>query len=228
MPARPNARRARTHLLAHPPQPGSILVLSNTENWSVLAPQLDAADASLDGLSMKKTIAAGAGIPLHYLAEPETSTRTTAEAAGTPAFRALERTQKQFLCMLKRMAVIAVAYRKRFDRRLNPARRSRLISPDITERDNSLLSLAVARIHPPLMELFDRDLMDSNEVLRLIHRMAGETFDETKPAPLGKKRPLTAHRPGRYTQSELPLPSDRPADQTEGGLDPYAREAGGG
>lgn len=187
------------HINSHQPNPGSILVVNDSEKWSTISPQLNSGDATQDGLSLKKTIAAGAGIPLHYLAEPESSTRTTAEAAGTPAFRGLERTQKQFLAMLRQMARIAVAHRRRFDRRLNPRARIQVLSPDITERDNSLLSLAAARILPSLMDLFDRRLIDSREALRLYYRMAGETFDQSLPAPEGDRRPL-------WKQARLPLP----------------------
>ncbi len=203
-------KRREDHLQSHPPKSGSVLVVANSEKWSTISAQLDSADASHDGLSMKKTIAAGAGIPLHYLAEPESSTRTTAEAAGTPAFRGMERTQKQFLEMLIQLARIAAAYRRRFDRRINPDADIEITSPDITERDNSLLSLAVARIYPVMADLFDRELIESPELMRLVYRMAGETFDETKSVPKGKRKPL--RRDGSQTR---PLPGTPPSGRSE-------------
>ena len=57
-------------------------------------------EAGEDGLAAKRMIAAGAGIPLHFLAEPESATRTTAECAGGPTFRRYEQRQKFFLWML--------------------------------------------------------------------------------------------------------------------------------
>ena len=89
------ARDARQNeIAANPPPPGSVLVHDASEDWGILAPQLDSHDANEDGLSIKKIIAIGAGIPIHFLAEPESSTKTTAEAAGTPALRAWNRTNK--------------------------------------------------------------------------------------------------------------------------------------
>ena len=63
------ARQAE--LNANPPSPGCILVTDASEIWTVLNPQLDSTDANADGLALKKMIAAGAGVPLHFLAEPE-------------------------------------------------------------------------------------------------------------------------------------------------------------
>jgi hypothetical protein len=70
--------------------PGAILVTDQAEEWDVLAPKLDSFEANNDGLTLKKFVAAGHGVPLHWLSEPESSTRTTAEAAGTPTFKTLE------------------------------------------------------------------------------------------------------------------------------------------
>jgi hypothetical protein len=51
-------RRAE-ELNANPPKPGSVLVTDEGEDWGILTPQLDAFDASLDGLALKRMIAAG-------------------------------------------------------------------------------------------------------------------------------------------------------------------------
>ena len=177
-----------------PPPPGSILVTDENETWSVLAPELSSFEAGEDGLALKKMIAIGAGIPPHYLAEPESSTRTTAEAAGTPTFRGLEQTQAFFLDILAEIATIAAAHRKRYDRRVNPLSRIEAIGPDITERDNSTLALAVSRVYPAMSELFDREGIDEKELLRVVYRMAGEVKTPQVGVdgvhPVMKRRPL--------------------------------------
>ncbi|TSA54226.1 MAG: hypothetical protein D4R38_02700 [Dehalococcoidia bacterium] len=180
-------------LNANPPPPGSILVTDESESWGVLSPELASFEAGEDGLALKKMIAIGAGIPPHYLAEPESSTRSTAEAAGTPTFRGLEQTQTFFLDILSELAQLAVQHRKKFDRRVNPASKIEAIGPDITERDNSMLSLAVSRIYPAMSELFDREGIDETELLRIVYRMAGEIVPVPGPqSPVRsmKRRPL--------------------------------------
>lgn len=81
--------------------------------------------------------------------------------------------------------------------------------PDITERDNSALALAVNRIYPALVDLYDRKMIDEGELLRLVYRMAAETFD-TETAPKGiridpdRSKPDTAEEtdPGEPTDPE--------------------------
>lgn len=115
------ARAARqAQLAANPPNPGSILVIDESEEWSVIAPRLEALDASTDGLAIKKMIAAGVGLPLHFLAEPESSTRTTAEAAGGPTFRRFAERQR-FLCWLcADLLRAAVLRRSTVDAKVDP------------------------------------------------------------------------------------------------------------
>jgi hypothetical protein len=187
------ARKAREREInANPPKSGSVLVMNANqgEQWGILSANLDAFDASVDGLALKKMIALGAGIPLHYLAEPESSTSTTADAAGTPTFRGLEQTQTEFTNMIIDLATIAVHIRKEVDRRVNPNAKIEIEAPDITERDNSNLALAASRIEPVAADLFDRELIDGDEVLRLTYRMGGEVYEEGKNKAKGKRRPL--------------------------------------
>ncbi len=83
--------------MAIPPPPGSILVTDERESWSVLSPELDSFEASQDGMAIKKMIAAGVALPLHFLAEPESTTRTTAESAGLAVFKHLEQRQQMYV-----------------------------------------------------------------------------------------------------------------------------------
>ncbi len=84
----------------------------------MLNPELESGDAATDGLALKKMIAAGAGVPLHFLAEPESATRTTAEAAGGPTFRRFEQRQQFFLWMLGDLAQDRAAPPQRCGRQL--------------------------------------------------------------------------------------------------------------
>jgi hypothetical protein len=198
-------------LAANPPAPGSWLLLDEGETVEMPSPNLASADAEKDGLALKKMIAIGAGIPPHYLAEPESSTRTTAEAAGTPTFRGLEQSQTFFLNMIKSLAVLAVTCRKSGDRRIVTTSEIKAIGPDITERDNSSLALAVSRIFPAMAELFDREGIDEHELLRIVYRMAGET----QPAgsiPTMKRRPLKPQSPATPTTKKAP--GDPGTDET--------------
>ncbi len=165
-------------LAANPPTPGSILVTDDSEEWSVIAPELNSADANADGLALKKMIASGAGIPLHFLAEPESSTRTTAESAGGPTFRHFEQRQNYFCWLLSDVLGVVVARRSLVDRHVSKTSRLKVIGGDISARDNTALSMAANNIANVFIQLHDRNLIDGNELLRLVYRFAGETIDE--------------------------------------------------
>jgi hypothetical protein len=204
----------------HPPKPGSILVKGSNEKWEIIAPQLASHEAGEDGASLKKMVAMGAGFPTHYLAEPEGSTRTTAEAAGTPTFRGLEQTQGNFVEMLQDLAEIACTHRKRKDARIKPDA-VEVTGPDITEKDNSSLALAVSRIYPAFSELFDREGINEDELLRIVYRMAGELLPSgtthtmkrrpLKPASTQPAKSGTAAGPQSGSTAPDTLPGDNPS-----------------
>ena len=175
-----------THLNANPPKSGSVLVLNknNGEEWGILSASLDAFDASNDGTNLKKMIMDGIGHPMHWHAEGESAISTTAEAAGTPTFRTLEEMQNDFFEMLIDMARVALEVKG-----IATSAKIWIDGPDITERDNATLALALGRAYPQLADLFDREGIDDKEFLRLVYKMFAEIWDETKTAKI-KRKPL--------------------------------------
>ena len=186
-----------------PPQPGSILVTDPSEDWGILSANLDAFDASVDGMAIKKMIAAGVGFPLHYLAEPEGSTQTTAEAAGTPTFRTLEETQDELFDMLIDMAQVALEVRSRFDKNIKKDAVISISGPDITERDNATLSLALGRAYPNLADMFDREAIDAKEFMRLVYKTFAEVWKGK--VPKIKKKPLVKQNDSGSTPTADPV-----------------------
>ena len=83
-----------------PPSPGSIVVTDETEEWKAVQPAIQAADASADGRAMRLMVAAGAGIPLHFLAEGESATRATAREMGAPTYRHYAHRRQEFCDLL--------------------------------------------------------------------------------------------------------------------------------
>jgi hypothetical protein len=180
-------RRSRQSALnTTPPSPGSILVTDESEAWETLHPRLESDDSGQDGLAMKKMIAAGAGIPLHFLAEPEGSTRTTAEAAGGPTYRHFEQRQRFFLWLLEDMQRAVVYRRSLVDAHVSRRSEVSLNGADISARDNVSLSLAASNINSVLQCARDRALIDDGEFLRLLYRFCGESVDVPEMLARGK------------------------------------------
>jgi len=169
------ARQAE--LNANPPNPGSILVADETETWEVLSPDLAAFEAAADGLAIKKMISVGSANPLHFLAEPESATRTTAEAAGGPTYRHYEQRQQFFLWMMQDICRVVVTRRALVDRHVSPRSEITVKGTDISSRDNGELASAATSIISAFAQLRDRGLIDDAELLRLAYRFAGEVVD---------------------------------------------------
>jgi hypothetical protein len=179
------ARLAREkELRANPPTPGSIMVanVNGGESWNVLSANLDASDASHDGLMLKKFLAGGFGMPLHFLAEPESSTRTTATAAGEPTFKKLESRQKFFLDLIQAVLKAAVLRRFQRDGSVDPKVEIRVRASDISEKDNAALALASSQSVTAFGMLLDRNLITSEEYMRLVYRFAGESLPTERPS----------------------------------------------
>jgi Phage portal protein, SPP1 Gp6-like. len=204
------ARSAREKTLQNnPPKPGSVLVMNsnNGEEWGILSANLDAFDASMDGTAIKKMIMDGAGQPMHWHAEGESAISTTAEAAGTPTFRTLEEMQNDFFEMLINMAQVAL---KVAGKKTNA--KIWIEGPDITERDNATLALALGRAYPQLADMFDRDAINSKEFMRLVYKTFAEVWDDTK-TPSIKKKPLV--KPSEQPQAVEDTKTDE-SDPEEG------------
>ena len=192
-----NARRTRQlELAANPPSPGSILVTDESEDWSVISPKLEALDASTDGLAIKKMIAAGAGVPLHFLAEPESSTRTTAEAAGGPTYRRFEQRQHFFTWMMADLLRVVVERRSLVDPRVDPQAPIAVKGADISARDNVALSMAAVNVGSLAEKLADMGLIGQEEILRVIYRFLGEPADVPELLKAGSGVDRRAASPG--------------------------------
>lgn len=174
-------------LNANPPKPGSILVADDTESWKVIHPRLDSSNAEKDGLALKKMIAGGCGLPLHFLAEPESATRTTADAAGGPTFRRFEQRQQYFLWMIEDILRVVLNRRAMVDGKINKEVDLAVTGADISSRDNLSLSQAAYYMVEVLANLRDRSLVSNDEFLRVIYRFFGETVDADEMLKRAKK-----------------------------------------
>jgi len=171
----------------NPPGPGSILVTDESETWDVISPKLEASDANTDGLALKKMIASGSGVPLHFLAEPESATRTTAEAAGGPTYRHYEQRQQFVAWMIGDILRAAIRRRAVVDRAVDPQAAVQVSGSDISARDNVALGLAGIHAATAAYGLRDRGLIDDAELLRLIYKFAGESGDISELLARGKE-----------------------------------------
>lgn len=164
-----------------PKKSGGILALDPTETIGTINPNLGSFEAGEDGMLIVRMIAIGVGMPLHWFGFAESNTRTTAEAAGTPSFRRLKARQKFIVKALTRMVQVAVEVRRKADTKLPEQGGFTITAPDITERDNEKLALAVLRITQAFAPLYNAKKITAKKFIELIFRFIAETPPDEPP-----------------------------------------------
>jgi hypothetical protein len=198
-----------------PKKSGGVLGLDPNETLVVIEPSLASSEAEADGLAIKRMIATGVGIPMHFFAEPESSTRTTAEAAGTPTFKRFERRQEFLVDVVRTLLLTVVQIRRRY--RSDTIKRADIIisTPDITEKDNANLAIATQRITAAFAPIYNAKLIDPKEFIRLVYRFVAETPPET----IGKFNPINLRGgTGGSGPGSTPLPNKDSSDPTKNDL----------
>jgi hypothetical protein len=160
------------------PDPGSIVVHDDGEKWEAVSPKLEAWDAKEDGKALRLMIGAGAGIPLHFLAEGETATRATAREMGDPTYRHYGRRQLYFGYILKDLLTWAV-------KRANVRGRGKAYAelglyakfPDVRQDDNREIAESAQMIVRALDTLARWGWIDKQSAIELAMKFAGELID---------------------------------------------------
>lgn len=171
-----DVQRRRAELGA-PPPPGSVVIHNEAEEWKAITAHVDAGDAEADGKALRLMVAAGVGVPLHFLSEGESATRATAREMGEPTRRAFAERQKVFGAMLQTVAREAV--RRAVDRGAAlPADAPALVAaprfPDLTREDNLALAQAAAQIVEALAVAVARGWLTDEEAASWLRKFAGE------------------------------------------------------
>ena len=165
----------RSFAAALPKKSGGLLALSSDEVLGVINPQLASFEAETDAVMIKRMISTGSGIPMHYLSEPEGSTRTTAEAAGTPTFKRFKRRQQYLVHAVYNILQVALEVRRLHDSKLPRRPVIKVVTPDITERDNATLGMAVQRVTAAFIPLYNAGKITARELMRLVYKFLAES-----------------------------------------------------
>lgn len=183
-----NKVQAKQAQYSRPPEPGSIIVHDEGEEWSLQSPSIQARDVAADGKAMRYMIAAGAGIPLHMLSEADGTNVATAEAQTDVAARHYRKRQQVFAQMLVDLVLHAYHHWRRTQAR--PPRRCTpfdvtLSLPEIIRADNLQLAQAGREIVGMLADLRNQltasGIQPTDDLNRrtvdLAFRFAGEILD---------------------------------------------------
>ncbi|MBV8085208.1 MAG: hypothetical protein JO247_10385, partial [Chloroflexi bacterium] len=136
---------------AYPPQPGTVIVHNESEQWAAVEPKIGADEVAADGQAIKMMVAVGAGLPEHYLAEGGNVNRATAAEMGMPTLKRFERRQDYAGFMLRTIldralaeAATAGVLSSRVDRTYE------IVFPPIDVEDGAGIAGSVAQLVPAL------------------------------------------------------------------------------
>ena len=177
--SRADLERKRTEM-GRPPEPGTVLFHNESEQWQAVNPQIGADDVSSDGRALKLMIAAGAGVPEHFLGEGGHVNRATAAEMGLPALKRFQRRQeylRQLLVRIVRRAIQARVRAGALGPRINQAFRVEFDELSDTERSVEL-GRAAATFTTALGTAVDRGWLESEQARRLLLRFLGEAAPE--------------------------------------------------
>jgi hypothetical protein len=176
----PGRVAAKAEQYAIPPEPGSIVIHDDGEQWEMKAPALGGTDAQHDLRALRQMIAAGTGQPPHWHGDGGDINRAVAQAMQDPAIRRLRRRQKHVQHVVVDLCDVAYgrAYGAGLARRRPDRSAIRVDLPDISREDNESLALAAQRLSGAFTELL-RGLPGYSptlvgQMVPLIFKFAGE------------------------------------------------------
>ncbi len=176
---------------AFPPEPGSIVVHNESEEWSAVQPQIGADDVAADGRAIKMMIAMGAGLPEHYLSEGGNVNYATAAEMGLPTFRKFQRRQDQFVLLLRAILDRVVAEAARAGTIPAGADRTYTIAmPELAPDDNTAMAQATATMAAALATARAQGWVSDETAMRLLYASANAPIDvgEERERIAGEKR----------------------------------------
>lgn len=160
---------------AAPPPPGSVIIHNDAEQWQAVQPAINANDAKEDGRAIKLMIAAGAGLPEHYLADSNNGNRATAAEMGMPTLLKFQRRQRYVRYILRTILdrVLAEArHAGRLD--VSDPLAYEIIFPEIDLDDNQQLASAANTLVQALTRAHAHGWLSDETAMRLLFKFAGE------------------------------------------------------
>jgi len=163
---------------AYPPEPGSVIIHNEAEQWSAVKPEINASDAAEDGRALKLMLAVGAQLPEHFLSDGANGNRATASEMGLPTFLKFQRRQHVLRAMLKTI----------LDRVLHEACKAKVLAsgsdisyeilfPEIDVDDHQTLASATQLLATALTTAKAQGWVSDETAMHLLFQCAGAELD---------------------------------------------------
>ena len=164
---------------ANPPIGGSITVHGRGEKITYPSANIQGFEAEPDGRALRLAFAAGANVPLHFLAEGSSATRSTASEMGDPTHRHYRMRQKDFAGFL--VDLCSCAWR-RYEAVNGLAPLEDLgikaVLPDISRADNEALAAAASAMVNALATMKTNGWVTDEWAVEMAFKFAGEALTQ--------------------------------------------------
>jgi hypothetical protein len=172
--------KKRQQYATNPPTGGGIFVHGRGEELKFPAASIGAYEAKDDGLALRLAMAAGANVPLHFLGEGQSATRSTAEAMGDPTLRHYRMRQ---VCLVEIVTgLVEAAYARRcamLGLGRQPVDLGLVVEcPDVSREDNQALAAAAGAIVNAFAIMRANGWITDELAVRLAFKFAGEVLSE--------------------------------------------------
>ena len=163
---------------AYPPEPGSVVIHNEAEQWSAVKPEINANDVSADGRAIKLMVAVGAQLPEHFLSDGDYGNRATAAEMGLPTFLKFQRRQHIMRSMLGAILDrVLLEARKVGTLPDNIDMQYDIIFPEIDVADHQTLASATQMLVSALTVAKEHGWVSDETAMRLLFQFAGEELD---------------------------------------------------
>lgn len=173
----------RDYYKAHPPTKAAITVHGKGEKITYPYANIQGYDVEPDGKALRLAFAAGANVPLHFLAEGSSATRSTAEEMGDPTHRHYRMRQKAFAGFLVDVCVQAWRRHEQVNGLESLPTKALEIEarcPDVSRADNKALADAAKAIVEAFAQMKVQGWITDEIAVRLAFKFAGEILPEDK------------------------------------------------
>lgn len=167
------------------PKPGSVRVHNDAEEWSAVAPDLKAVDATEIGRLFRNHVLGGGTLPEHWYGGGGDVNRSTGDSMSEPTFKVFAMRQVLIKYTLEEIGAYVVRRQCEARNRKAPtpdetAFQVKAEFPEMVSRDTTRYAASMQQVVASAVSALDRGLITEELALRLVHSVAsrlGVDFD---------------------------------------------------
>ncbi|HEY0756896.1 MAG TPA: hypothetical protein VGD98_23285 [Ktedonobacteraceae bacterium] len=171
---------ARKMEYSYPPEPGSVVIHNEAEQWQAVRPEINAQEAEKDGRAIKLMVAVGATLPEHYLSDGDNNNRATATQMGLPTFLKFKRRQGIIKTILRTILdrVLLEAQRAgRLSSSIEIARAYEIVFPEFDVEDNQEMGTAISYLMQGLSTAKEAGWISNETAMKVLFKFCDLEVD---------------------------------------------------